>query len=525
MKGIFSPVFGACICACAFAAHAAVPEPSLNIDAFDVDGNTLLDQETIENAVYPFMGPGRHRQDVAAAVDALQKAYRDKGFSTVVVQVPQQDARGGIVKLHILEEPVGRLRVVGSSYTLPSRIKEQMPSLAEGKVPNFTKAQEELAEVNRFPQTQVTPVEHQGKTPGTVDVDLKVKDSLPLHASASVSNDHSQNTTQLRTTANVSYSNLFQLGHTISGSAILAPENTKDSMVLSGSYSAPIWGSPWTVLMSGYTSNSNVQAVGGTGVLGRGFTISVAGQLDLPPLGDFAENMTFGVDFKHSVQYVVAGGAVSLAGIDYWPLSLSYKLFRDTNAANMDMTGTITLGLRGLGAGVTQFFNNRAFARPNFTKFNLEANYLRRLPWDLQLAARLTAQLADQPLLPNEEFSAGGLSSLRGYLQSEALGDEGFSADFTLNSPSLAPLAKSVLGDGIIDDWRFFIFSDSAVAWVLDRLPEQRSVFSLSSIGIGTRMDLLSHLSGNVLMGMPLRNGVATKAWHPTLEFSASTEF
>lgn len=521
------------LCACATLAHAAdapapqqarAPEPVFDIDAYDVDGNTLLGQEAVETAVYPFMGPARRRLDVAAARDALEKAYRAQGFATVVVEVPQQDARTGIVRLHVVEIPVGRLRVVGAQYSLPSRIREQVPSLAEGKVPNFTKAQVELAEANRLPDRQITPVEKKGKLPGTVDVDLKVKNTLPLHGSATVNNDHAQDTSKLRTIATLSYADLFQLGHTISGTAILAPENLKDTEVLSGSYSAPIWGTPWTVVMSGYSSNSNVSALSGTGVLGRGFTISLAGLLQLPPAGDFAESMSVGVDFKHSLQNIF-GDDPSNAGIDYWPLNASYTVSRASNTATLNGTATIMLGLRGLGSGVAQFFNNRAFARANFTKFDLDLTYMRNLPWDLQIGAHVTAQLTDQPLLPNEEFAAGGLNSLRGYLQSEALGDEGFSVDFTLNSPSLAPLAGDLFGDGFVDDWRFFVFSDSAVAWVLDRLPEQRSVFSLSSLGIGARLDLLSHFTGNLMMGMPLRSGVATKAWHPTFQFSATTEF
>lgn len=536
-RSFVSPFLGAGLCACASLAQAAdapapapqqarapAPEPVFDIDAYDVDGNTLLGQEAVETAVYPFMGPARHRQDVAAARDALEKAYRAQGFATVVVEVPQQDARTGIVRLHVVEIPVGRLRVVGAQYSLPSRIREQLPSLAAGKVPNFTKAQAELAEVNRLPDRQVTPVEKKGKLPGTVDVDLKVKDTLPLHGTATVNNDHAQDTTKLRTIATLSYADLFQLGHTISGTAILAPENLKDTEVLSGSYSAPIWGTPWTVLVSGYTSNSNVSALSGTGVLGRGFTISLAGMLQLPPAGDFTENMSFGVDYKHALQNVF-GDKPSNASIEYWPLNMSYSVSRASNRASLSGTATIMLGLRGLGSGVAEFFNNRAFARGNFAKFNLDLSYVRSLPWDLQLSTHVTAQLTDQPLLPNEEFAAGGINSLRGYLQSEALGDEGFSADFTLNSPSLAPLMGDLFGDGIVDDWRFFVFEDSAVAWVLDRLPEQRSVFSLSSLGIGTRLDLLSHLTGNLMMGMPLRTGVATKAWHPTFQFSATTEF
>ena len=513
-------------------ASARPPEPRFNIDAYDVDGNTLLDNTAVESAVYPYMGPDRVRDDVAAARDALEKAYRAQGFATVVVEVPKQDARSGVVRLHVVEIPVGRLRVVGSKYSLPSRIKEQMPSLAEGRVPNFTQAQAELAEANRLPDRQVTPVERKGKVPGTVDVDLKVKDSLPLSASASVNNDHAQNTSQLRTIATVSYGDLWQLGHTISGTAILAPLNIADTEVISGSYTAPIWGTPWSILLSGYTSNSDVSALSGTGVLGKGFTVSLAGLLQLPQFGDFTQTATFGIDFKHSLQSIVLGNSASNVSIDYAPLNASYTLFEAGETATMNATAQLTLGLRGLGSNVAEFLTNRAFARANFAKLNLDFLYLRNLPWGMRMSAHLTGQIADQPLLANEEFSAGGLNSLRGYLQSEALGDEGFSADVELYSPSVAPFFIDHAGrdikdlmTGVLDDWRFFIFSDSAAAWVLDSLPEQRSVFPLMSFGVGSRMDFLSHFTGNVVMGMPMRNGTVTKAWHPSIQFSATTEF
>jgi len=113
-------------------------EPKFDLEAYDVDGNTLLDTPTIEAAVYPFLGPDRTRDDVGAARDALQKAYQSRGYQSVVVEVPQQNARTGIVRFHIVEAPVGRLRVVDSQYHLPSRIKEQVPSLREGRVPNFS---------------------------------------------------------------------------------------------------------------------------------------------------------------------------------------------------------------------------------------------------------------------------------------------------------------------------------------------------------------------------------------------------
>ena len=47
---------------------AAAPQPKFDLDAYDVDGNTLLDTPTVEAAVYPFLGPDRTREDRTSVV-------------------------------------------------------------------------------------------------------------------------------------------------------------------------------------------------------------------------------------------------------------------------------------------------------------------------------------------------------------------------------------------------------------------------------------------------------------------------
>ena len=118
------------------------------------------------------------------ARSALEKLIQSKGFQTVVVQIPSQNPAGGTVYLDIVENPVGRLRVRDARYSLPSRIKAEVPSLAEGSVPNFNQVSPEIVALNQAPDRRVTPSLRAGVIPGTVDVDLKVDDTLPLHGSS-----------------------------------------------------------------------------------------------------------------------------------------------------------------------------------------------------------------------------------------------------------------------------------------------------------------------------------------------------
>jgi hemolysin activation/secretion protein len=528
-------VLGVAALVCAAPARADAPPPAspspptqerhVDIDAYDVDGNTKLDQDTVEAAVYPYLGPQRTRQDVDAAREALQKAYQSRGYQSVVVEIPPQTVSDGIVNLHVVEAPVGRLRVVGSRYSLPSEIKEQVPALAQGNVPDFNEAQQQISALNHSADREVSPVLKPGKVPGTVDVDLNVKDTLPFHASAEINNDHSANTPPQRLVATARYDNLWQLDQTISATYLAAPRDVSKSQVFAGSYLAPVLGTPWTLLLSGYDSNSNVNSLGGASVLGNGYSLNGRAILSLPPLDDFTQSFSFGVNFNHFLENVTVldnaacvpppGG--SCVTIEYWPVTASYSLSRATSDSTSNFTFSVTAGTRGLGSGPAQFEDNRAYATGNFAHLNADLSHMQTLPWDFQVAVHFTAQVADQPLVPTEQFAAGGLTSVRGYLQSEAIGDDGVSESVELRSPMLI--------DGYIHDWRFFVFGESATAWILAPLAGQQEEFRLASTGFGTRFQIFDHLSGDVDMAFPLLDGPTTKAFKAVTSFSFKTEF
>ena len=85
-------------------------------------------------------------------------------------------------------------------------------------MPNFNDVARDLVTLNQLADRQVTPALTAGRLPGTVDVDLHVKDAFPLHGSLEVNNRYSADTTPLRINASVNYDNLWQLGHSIGAS-------------------------------------------------------------------------------------------------------------------------------------------------------------------------------------------------------------------------------------------------------------------------------------------------------------------
>jgi hemolysin activation/secretion protein len=500
---------------------SAVPARTFELSAYDVEGNTLLDQLTIEKAVYPHLGPGRTPEDVEKARAALEAAYQARGYNSVVVQVPQQNVAYGIVRLRVTEARVGRVRVVGAEYHRPSVLREQMPSLKEGQVPDFRRVQADLVDVNRTPDRRVTPSLKPGRAAGTVDVELRVKDNFPLHGAVEVNNDHGRNSPSLRALGRVTYANLWQRGHSLTATYLTAPENPSAVQVVSGSYYWPLWGTPWSLLATGYISNSETATLGGLNVLGDGHGANVRAYLTLPPDGNFAHSLSFGIDYKHSNETQVDSiiGPISVVPITYYPISFSYnadytgETFRTTAAI------TATAGIRGLGSDRFDFNQNRAFADGNFVILNGEVTHTQKFG-AVEAALRLTGQLADQPLITTEQLAAGGNTSVRGYLQAEALGDNGVAGALELRSQSYA----NVIG-APLDDWRFYLFADAAQLWVLRALPEQQSNYSLYSVGMGTRIAAFDYFAADLVVALPLRDGPATQGRHPTALFTVKAEF
>lgn len=509
---------------------------SFYIAAFDVTGVTILDQATIENAVYDHSGPDRTTTDVEAARKALQDAYAQRGYESVQVDVmPQPEERfaQGIIEITVTEAPVGMVQVAGAKHHSLELVRRQIPSLAEGKPLNVQTLQAELASANRFPDRSITPSFKAGATPGTVDVDLNVEDSLPLHGSIELNNDHSPSTDPLRLNASLRYTNMWGVGHTLSASYIVAPQDRKQSEVISGSYMAPLLGSPWTLLLYGYKSNSNVASLGGINVLGNGFQAGARAIYRLP--GDKAmQSVTFGLDYKNFDQNIsLSDQLVTTTPIEYMPLFAGYNLSLGSDRSTLDASVSVTAGFRvfkkidcfqiestSTCIPTDQFKNKDFDSNENFVHANIELDYKRTLPMDFIAALKFYGQIADSHLVTNEQFAIGGLASVRGYYQSEAVGDIGYALSLELSSPSLAPRLPR-----FVDELRLFGFVENGQIRILNPAPDVTAHDALLSVGGGARIRLFGHISGEFSAGVPLWNGSATRRHDVRTLFSAKGEF
>ena len=491
-----------------------------DIHEFQVEGNTVLGTEPIERAVYPFMGEGRDIDDVESARGALEKTYRDAGFGTVSIDIPPQKVVDGVVRLNVVQGTISRLRVVGSRYYSQDRIIELVPGLAEGRVPNLTEVQKQLALVNTSPDERVTPLLRPGKSPGTTEVDLQVEDELPLHGGVEVNNGHAPNTTALRTTASLRYANLFQRGHTAGLQVQVSPQDTSQVKVFVGTYSMPLDGG--TLLLSAVKSDSSSFVGAGIGVFGSG---KVFGARYVLPLASedpahLQQSLALGADYKDSDQSLaLADGTGIDTPIHYVPFSLSYAATTIDSRGSSEYSAGIVFAVRDFGSRQQQFADKRYLAHSDFSLLKFSAARTQRLPGDTTLYGEIDGQLTNDPLVSNEQYVAGGAESLRGYLESTAVGDIALRGTIEFRTPNLRPEKAR------LDFLQFRTFFDTAWLRTLAPLPGTRASYELSSYGLGLTARAKPGFMLRADLAWPMNSVGAQSAYQPRVQASASYQF
>ncbi|MGD2063101.1 MAG: ShlB/FhaC/HecB family hemolysin secretion/activation protein [Nitrospirota bacterium] len=459
---------------------------TFTVERFAVDGNSLLEIERIDAKLRQYIGAAKTIEDVEAARAALEQLYHSAGYPAVLVFIPEQTTETGVIRLQVVESRVGRVRITGNRFFAKEKIMRELPSLSPDELIYLPAVQADLTRANRNPNFKVAPVMMPGREPGTIDVELKVQDKLPLHGRVELNNRSTSSTSDLRLSARVSYDNLWQRDHSVALQYQTSPQETDEVKVFVASYSLP---APWDTddylaIYSVVSDSNTVSPVGAGGsaqVIGEGEIYGLRYVVSLPTYEEYNHNVTFGVDYKN---FRETQGDEIQPSVRYLPLSLSY-------AATLPDAGGVTrfdagfnLALRRLVTDQGEFEEKRFRARGNYLYFTAGVERVQKLPFGLSLTGTGQGQLANEPLISNEQYSAGGVDSVRGYPEVTVLGDNAGRLSIELQGPDLTQIV------GLWDDHldlHPFLFYDAARTKTKSPLPGQDAIEELRGTGAGLR--------------------------------------
>ena len=208
------------------------------------------------------------------------------------------------------------------------------------------------------------------------------------------------------------------------------------------------------------------------------------------------------------------------------PLSMSYLGFLDDAWGRWQMGAGLVVGLRGLASHESDFANKRSGASSSFSVLKLDLTREHKLPWwGSQAKVRFDAQISGQPLISNEQFVVGGVDSVRGYLDSAAVGDIGLRGAIEWRSRDFAATPGTELLPAWVKGLTGHVFLEGAATQLRQPLPEQKWRFRLLGTGFGLRARAQPGLLLSLDLGWPLISLGGTRTGQPRLHASGVFEF
>jgi hemolysin activation/secretion protein len=490
-------------------AQEAVPEAiRFEISRFEVTGNTLLSNDKAQQAVAPFTGKDRDFGSVQQALEALENAYRDLGYSVVSVELPEQELDRGVVQLKVVETKIGHVNVKNNKYFDEANVRRALPGLQPGQTPNLRDVSASLKLSNENPAKRVALKLAGGEKDDEVDANLEVTDDTPWKVMANADNTGTSSTGKTHLGFVLQHANLFGRDHVASLQYSTTAEKPGAIKVYGLGYHIPLYALGDS--LDFFASYSNVDS--GTVTAGI-FDLAISGKgavyggrytHNLRKQGDYEHKLVYGVDYKAFKNSILVLGTNLGNNVTVHPLSVTYQ--GSLGSATGELGGSVSLvrNVPGGSGGKQADFNlARAGAKDDYTLLRLGGSYSRVLADDWQVRAIVNAQYTSDALIPGEQYGGGGASSVRGFGEREISNDSGIGGNLELYTPNLC-------GKGL---WqcRALAFYDTAYVKRNHALPGELTSTSIASTGVGLRLMASNYVNLQLDYGHVARAGATQR--------------
>ena len=427
-----------------FAGSVASQEiPRFDIRAFRVEGNKLLPQQTVEAILAPYIGTQKDFGDVQGAVEALEQVYKDRGYNTVSVLLPEQALEGGgEVLLQVIEGRIRTVKVEGHEFFDHANIRASLPALKEGEVPIMDDLSASLRVANEHPMKKLSVRLVPGDKEDDLDAIVAVTDEKPWRVGATLDNTGTTQTGPHRLGLTWQHGNLFDRDHQLSLQYMTSPEKLGDVKIYAASYRIPLYALGDSIDLFTTYSDVNVGTIlAGTlplAVTGKGATFGGRYNWNLKRHEDYEHQMVFGLDEKAFKNSVLASGLQLGNDVTLRPLSVAYNGRWMLPGSETGFFVSLARNLPGgNNADQDAISRARANAPADFQVLRGGVNLSRAFAADWQWRVNLSGQWANSPLVPGEQFGVGGNASVRGFEERELSNDKGFQGNLEVYTPEL----------------------------------------------------------------------------------------
>jgi hemolysin activation/secretion protein len=487
-----------CLCALfiftALTAFAAGEKPDavprFDIKGYQVEGNTLISADDLKSILSPFTGKEKDFGSVQEALDALEQAYRDRGFSMVMVSLPEQELESGVVRLKVNESRVGKINIDGNRYFDQANILRSLPALRQGETPDIKPISRSLKLANENPSKKISLQLQNSDKENEFDANITVMDEKPWKIGISGDNTGDKQTGRTRLGALLQHANLFNRDHLLTIQYITSPEKLDKVSIYSLGYRVPIYSLASSIDLIGAYSNVDSGTISAASnsmnVSGKGTILGIRYNQNLTRIGNYEHKLTLGLDYRAYENNVDFLGSQLGNNVTVHPIGLTYAgtLTRDKINAGFYLTDLQNLpGSWGGSDSAADFEKARPGAPRDYNIFRYGANLSYALGADWQARVLFNGQYTNDPLVPGEQYGIGGATTVRGFSEREFANDQGYSGNVEIYTPDLSGL----FGVAAFQS-RLLVFYDRGYVSRKDPMPGDTVSTQIASIGSGLRI-------------------------------------
>ena len=504
------------------------------VKGFRFKGNTVFGSGKLQATVARFVNREVTAAELEEARQELTLLYVNAGYVNSGAILEDQDLKDGIVKFTLVEGQLTEIKVTGNWWLRSWWLKHGLRR-STGRPLNMNKLKQGLELLRQDPNVaQINAELMPGGKPGESILDVKVKENNPFHLSMDFSNRRPPSVGAEILEMNVSMLSLTGHGdpitlrygpvHTASDTMDRWEWNGKGDV--EGTYQFPI--TPWKTTLELRASRNDSSIV----------------EEALRPLDITSRTTQYGATLRHPVWETVNNLFAISATADYRandtflfgrPFSLSEgsldgetKVFvmrlaleyvNRTTEHVLSLRSTVNVGIDAFGATMRQDADTpsngqgvQRLADGRFFTWLGQGQFVQRLFNTDNLAVlRVNGFLSNNPVPSLEQFSLGGMQSVRGYRENELLRDNGVFGSLEFRVPVWRRKDKTAIltvvpffdiGTG----WNNVEYIGASPAGGINRQHD-----TLLSVGAGLIFTPSKHVNAQLYWGYPLNREFVVK--------------
>ena len=458
----------------------ALPPLRVQVRKIRIDGNSVLDAEELTGVARRYIGRELGTDDIEQLRRELTLLYVEQGYVTSGAVIPDQDLAHGTLFVQIVEGRIGELQVSGNERFREAYLRTRI--LPQPKAPlEVRDLERRLQLLQADPQIQAVHAElRPGLRLGESVLRIRIQEARSYTLAFDSANHRSPAIGETTGRISGGLRNLAGWGDL----AQVWGEFGEGLLDVRARYAIPV--SRWNtqLALNFRWSDSKIVEEPFDAIDVESDFLAGGIELTQPLIQSLRDELRVGVlvEWRRGRNFVAGTGFSFSDGADdgvstVVPIRPFIEWVRRDRTAVFAVRAQLSVGLPLLGYSNV----DGSVEDGSYVAGLLQAQWAQRFDdfWGIEVVARSNLQVADQALLPIEQFSIGGHASVRGYRENQIVLDNGVDAGLEVRIPILRrPDGRAIV--------QLAPFADVGHAWD-DSDRDDGESKTLGSVGVGLR--------------------------------------